>query len=57
MVEVRRSVSMNYRTDAWKLIVRVGWMFGDIAQDDNYLRTICVELQVVVANVEHRCAP
>ena len=32
-------------------------MMGDIDQDDNYLRIICAELQVAVANVEYRCVP
>ena len=34
----------------------VGWMFGDIDMDDSCLRTICVELQLAIANVEYRYA-
>lgn len=32
----------------------VGWMLGDVDMDDNYLRIICVELQLAIANVEYR---
>ena len=34
----------------------VGWMFGDVDMDDGCLRTICVELQLTIANVEYRYA-
>ena len=30
-------------------------MIGDITMDDNHLRTICVDLQPVIVNVEYRC--
>lgn len=33
-----------------------GWIVGNLDMDDNYLRTICVELQIAIANVEYRCA-
>ena len=31
-----------------------GWQLGDITMDDNHLITICVELQIVIVNVEYR---
>lgn len=33
-----------------------GWQAGDITVDDNHLITICVDLQIVIANVEYRYA-
>ena len=35
----------------------IGWMIGDLDMDDSWLRTVCVELQLAIANVEYRCAP
>ncbi|KAI0350801.1 hypothetical protein OH77DRAFT_1498899 [Trametes cingulata] len=34
-----------------------GWIVGDIEMDDSLLRTLCVELQMCVVNVEYRLAP
>ncbi|PIL34600.1 hypothetical protein GSI_03379 [Ganoderma sinense ZZ0214-1] len=34
-----------------------GWLLGDINMDDNHLRTLCVDLKLVVVNVEYRLAP
>ncbi|KAJ7473591.1 Alpha/Beta hydrolase protein [Mycena galericulata] len=34
-----------------------GWMIGNIELDDYQLRTICVELQISILNVEYRLAP
>ncbi|KAI0708768.1 Alpha/Beta hydrolase protein [Cerioporus squamosus] len=34
-----------------------GWMLGDIDSDDAHLRTICVELNIAVVNVDYRLAP
>ncbi|EIW52179.1 uncharacterized protein TRAVEDRAFT_53604 [Trametes versicolor FP-101664 SS1] len=34
-----------------------GWIVGDLEQDDNHLRSICVELQLCVVNVDYRLAP
>ncbi|KAM5545521.1 hypothetical protein V8D89_000559 [Ganoderma adspersum] len=34
-----------------------GWLLGDINMDDNHLRTLCVDLKLVIVNVEYRRAP
>ncbi|OCH92008.1 hypothetical protein OBBRIDRAFT_486115 [Obba rivulosa] len=34
-----------------------GWLFGNLDMDDMFLRTICVELQITVVNVDYRLAP
>ena len=44
------------RRDCYSLCGRhgAGWAIGDIDIDDNQLRTLCVDLQAVVVNVEYR---
>ncbi|RDX45680.1 hypothetical protein OH76DRAFT_1533590 [Lentinus brumalis] len=34
-----------------------GWVVGDLDMDDNHLRTIAVELKIVIVNVNYRHAP
>ncbi|KAI0628304.1 Alpha/Beta hydrolase protein [Trametes polyzona] len=34
-----------------------GWVVGDIDQDDSHLRSVCVDLQLCIVNVDYRLAP
>ncbi|KAI0741789.1 Alpha/Beta hydrolase protein [Daedaleopsis nitida] len=34
-----------------------GWVVGGLSMDDNHLRTICVDLEIVIVNVDYRLAP
>ncbi|OJT11980.1 AB hydrolase superfamily protein B1A11.02 [Trametes pubescens] len=34
-----------------------GWVVGDIETDDNYLKILSVELQLIIVSVEYRLAP
>ncbi len=31
-----------------------GWNMGDLDMDDYYLRTLCIDFQLAVVNVEYR---
>ena len=54
MAEVRQRGSLHIHACVPECL-GVGWMLGDVDMDDNYLRIICVELQLAIANVEYRC--
>jgi len=34
-----------------------GWMLGNLDLDDFYLRNVCVDLQIVIINVDYRLSP
>lgn len=34
----------------------IGWVVGDIETDDNYLKILSVELQIVIVSAEYRWA-
>ena len=34
--------------------LQTGWVVGDVTMDDYHLRTIAVELRLVIVNVEYR---